>query len=117
MSLIETIDFRNGPWRRKLSAVGFGNPDTPERRALLASFSPLRKIASVRTSLFIAHGGDDPRVSPAESELVFSALRGRGHDVELMRMDHEGHGFVRLPNRKKVFAAMTRFIESRTRVP
>ncbi|NDW60432.1 prolyl oligopeptidase family serine peptidase, partial [Yangia sp. PrR004] len=65
--------------------------------------------------LFIVHGGDDPRVSPAESELLYAALRGRGHDCELLRIDHEGHGFARLPNRERVFAAMMRFLETRTR--
>ncbi|WP_102106576.1 prolyl aminopeptidase [Oceaniglobus roseus] len=104
-----------GPWRRKLRAVEYGDPDTAEGREMLVGFSPLRKIAEVRAPLFIAHGGDDPRVSPAESELVFAALRGLGHDVELVRIDHEGHGFARLPNREKVFGAMMRFIETRVR--
>lgn len=110
-----TLMATTGPWRRKLRSVEYGDPDTQEGREMLARFSPLRKIAEVRTPLFIAHGGDDPRVSPAESELVFAALRGRGHDCELMRIDHEGHGFARLSNREKVFAAMMRFVETRAR--
>ena len=104
-----------GPWRRKLRAVEYGNPDTEAGRALLWRLSPMRKIGRVRTPLFIAHGGDDPRVPPAESELVYAALRGRGHDCVLMRIDHEGHGFVRPENRRRIYEAMVRFIEDRTR--
>lgn len=110
-----TLLAATGPWRRKLRALEYGDPDTAEGENMLAAFSPLRKIADVRTPLFLAHGSDDPRVSPAESELVFATLRGRGKDCELLRIDHEGHGFARLTNRKRVFAAMMRFVESRTR--
>lgn len=110
-----TLLAATGPWRRKLRAVEYGDPDTPEGRALLAALSPYRKIDNIRTPLFLAHGGDDPRVTPAESELVYASLRGRGHDCELIRIDHEGHGFMRLQNREKVFAAMMRFVENRAR--
>lgn len=110
-----TLLAATGPWRRALRAVEYGDPGTEAGRALLASFSPYRKVDDIRTPLFLAHGGDDPRVTPAESELVFASLRGRGHDCELIRIDHEGHGFMRLQNREKVFAAMMRFVETRAR--
>ena len=111
-----TLLAATGPWRRRLRAVEYGDPGAEEGRALLARLSPFRKIDAVKTPLFLAHGGDDPRVSPAESELVYAALRGRGHDCELLRIDHEGHGFARAENRRAVYGAMMRFIESRTRV-
>ncbi|MFC2968036.1 prolyl aminopeptidase [Acidimangrovimonas pyrenivorans] len=110
-----TLLAATGPWRRRLRAVEYGDPETAEGRAMLAGFSPLAKVDAIRAPLFIVHGGDDPRVSPAESELLYAALRGRGHDCELLRIDHEGHGFARLPNRERVFAAMMRFLETRTR--
>ncbi|RVT83298.1 prolyl aminopeptidase [Rhodobacteraceae bacterium CCMM004] len=110
-----TLLAATGPWRRKLRAVEYGDPDTEAGRAMLAELSPYRKVGGIRTPLFLAHGGDDPRVTPAESELVYAALIGRGHDCELIRIDHEGHGFVRLKNRQKVFGAMMRFVETRAR--
>lgn len=110
-----TLLAATGPWRRKLRAVEYGDPDTQSGRAMLAALSPYRKVNQIRTPLFLAHGGDDPRVAPAESELVYASLRGRGHDCEMIRIDHEGHGFTRLKNREKVFGAMMRFVESRAR--
>lgn len=110
-----TLMDTTGPWRRTLRAVEYGDPDTEEGRDMLRNFSPMRKIGAVRTPLFIAHGGDDPRVTPAESELVYAALRGRDADCMLVRIDHEGHGFVRAENRVRVYGAMMRFIEDRTR--
>ena len=110
-----TLMATTGPWRRALRVVEYGDPDTADGRALLAEISPFRKVDNIKTPLFLAHGGDDPRVPPSESELIFAALRGRGHDCELVRIDHEGHGFARLPNRERVFSAMMRFIETRTR--
>lgn len=110
-----TLLAATGPWRRRLRTVEYGDPETEAGRALLARLSPLARIDRVRTPLFIAHASDDPRVSPAESELVFATLRGRGHDCELLRIAHEGHGFARLPNRERVFGAMLRFLAARTR--
>ncbi|MCA1241487.1 prolyl aminopeptidase [Stappia stellulata] len=110
-----TLLAATGPWRRKLRAVEYGDPDTEDGRAMLAALSPYRKVNEIRTPLFLAHGGDDPRVTPAESELVYASLRGRGHDCELIRIDHEGHGFTRRTNREKVFGAMMRFVETRAR--
>ncbi|MBL6432015.1 MAG: prolyl oligopeptidase family serine peptidase [Alphaproteobacteria bacterium] len=93
----------------------YGDPDTEDGRKMLAALSPYRKVNEIRTPLFLAHGGDDPRVTPAESELVYASLRGRGHDCKLIRIDHEGHGFTRRTNREKVFGAMMRFVETRAR--
>lgn len=107
-----TLLAATGPWRRKLRAVEYGDPDTDAGRAMLAALSPYRKVGVIRTPLFLAHGGDDPRVTPAESELVYASLFGRGHDCQLIRIDHEGHGFARLKNREKVYGAMVRFVET-----
>lgn len=113
-------DFNNlmattGPWRRALRAVEYGDPDTEAGRALLAALSPMRKVDRIETPLFIAHGLDDPRVTPSESEMLFSALRGLGRDVELVRVPHAGHGFTRLGDRRAVYGAMMRFLETRLR--
>lgn len=112
-------DFRTlldatGPWRRALRAVEYGCPDTEEGRALLARISPIRRIDRVRVPLFVAHGFEDPRVPPGESERVVSALRGRGRPVEIVRVEREGHGFARLESRRRVLGALARFLERET---
>ena len=112
-------DFRTlldttGPWRRALRAVEYGDPDTEEGRALLARISPIRRIDRVRVPLFVAHGLEDPRVPPGESEMVVSALRGRGRSVEIHRAPREGHGFARAASRRRIHRALARFLERET---
>lgn len=104
LTLLETT----GPWRRYLRTVEYGDP--VEDRDDLIRFSPIHKADRIRAPLFIAQGMEDPRVTPGESEMIHSALRGRGHPVEYLRVPHEGHGFARIENRRKVFGAMTRFL-------
>jgi dipeptidyl aminopeptidase/acylaminoacyl peptidase len=121
-SLYGIADFRSfmattGPWRRALRAAEYGDPDTEEGRALLARISPMARIERVRTPLLLAHGLEDPRVPPGESEMVASALRGRGRRVELHRVEREGHGFVRAASRRRVFGALTAFLERETGRP
>ena len=106
-----------GPWRRALRAVEYGDPDTGSGRALLHDLSPLRRLDRVRAPLFIAHGSEDPRVTPCESEMILSVLRGRGHPCTLVRVPYEGHGFARAENRRTVFNAMMRFLHSRLSCP
>lgn len=103
-----------GPWRRTLRAVEYGDPDTAEGRALLHDLSPLHRLDRVKAKLFIAHGSEDPRVTPCESEMILSVLRGRGHPCTLLRIPYEGHGFARIENRLTVFGAMMRFLRAAT---
>ncbi len=102
-----------GPWRRALRAVEYGDPDTEEGRALLHDLSPLHRLDRVTAPLFLAHGSEDPRVTPCESEMILSVLRGRGHPCEIVRIAYEGHGFARAENRRRVYGAMVRFLQAR----
>ncbi|RAI02334.1 prolyl aminopeptidase [Acuticoccus sediminis] len=108
-----TLFATTGPWRRTLRAVEYGDPDSESGRALFDRISPIRRIDRVKAPLFIAHGGRDPRVAPNESEMVNAALFGRGHPVRLVRVEHEGHGFARLANRRVVYNEMMQFLEAR----
>ena len=110
-----TFHATTGPWRRALRAAEYGDPDTEEGRALFERISPLARIDRVRVPLLIAHGLEDPRVPPGESEMVVSALRGLGRPVEIHRVERAGHGFVRLRDRERVFGAWARFLERETR--
>lgn len=105
-----TLMATTGPWRRTLRAVEYGDPDTAEGAAMLAAFSPMRKVDRISVPLFITHGSDDPRVTPMESEMLYAALRGRGHPTVMLRIPYEGHGFARVQNRHTVFGALARFL-------
>jgi dipeptidyl aminopeptidase/acylaminoacyl peptidase len=105
LTLLETT----GPWRQVLRAAEYG--DAADDRDALESFSPIHKADRIKAPLFIAHGLEDPRVPPGESEMMVSVLRGRGHPYEIVRIEGEGHGFQRQHNRLRVYAALVRFLE------
>lgn len=104
LTLLQTT----GPWRETLRAAEYG--DRFADRAMLERFSPIHNADRIRVPLLIAHGLDDPRVPPGESEMIYSRLRGRGHPVDYLRIPHEGHGFARIENRQVVFGALARFL-------
>lgn len=108
----ETLLDCTGPWRKKLRAVEYGDPDDGETD-LLRRISPFHKLDRIRAPLMIVHAGEDPRVPPGESEMVYSRLRGLGRPVEILRIPHEGHGFARTDNRRIVFAALAAFLAER----
>ncbi|QUS36141.1 prolyl oligopeptidase family serine peptidase [Falsirhodobacter algicola] len=96
-TLLETT----GPWRAALRAAEYGDP--VRDAAFLAEVSPVRHLDRLAAPLLVIHATDDPRVPIEQGEQVFARLRGRGHPVEMLRIEHEGHGFVRLQNRLTVF--------------
>jgi dipeptidyl aminopeptidase/acylaminoacyl peptidase len=53
----------------------------------------------VRAPLLVLQGANDTNVPRAESDLVVNALRARGHPVEYVVYEGEGHGFMRRENR------------------
>lgn len=105
LTLMETT----GPWRKVLREVEYG--DVATMKDALERFSPIHKMAEVQAPLMVVHGLEDPRVTPCESEMVYSCLRGLGKPVEILRIAHEGHGFARVENRHTVFDALGRFID------
>lgn len=100
---------RTGPWRRKLRAVEYGDPETEAE--FLREISPITHIDRVSVPMFVAHGLNDPRVPPYESELIVESLRRRGVHVEYLAVPDEGHGFHKLANRIRVFGAMAAFLD------
>ena len=101
---------RTGPWRRKLRAVEYGDPET--EGDFLSKISPINHVDRIGVPMFVAHGLNDPRVPPYESELIVDSLRQRDVPVEYMTFPNEGHGFHKLENRMAVFAAVARFLDT-----
>ncbi|MEM7022972.1 MAG: prolyl aminopeptidase, partial [Pseudomonadota bacterium] len=104
-----------GPWRQVLRAAEYGDP--VEDSEALESFSPIHRSDRIKVPLFIAHGLEDPRVPPGESEMMVSVLRGRGHPYEMVRVEGEGHGFQRQHNRLRVYGDLVRFLERHISIP
>ncbi|WP_052364867.1 S9 family peptidase [Halotalea alkalilenta] len=103
-TLLETT----GPWRRRLRASEYGDPET--QGAELERFSPIHRISRIEVPLLIVQGLEDPRVPPGESEMVYSCLRGLGREVDYLRVPHAGHGFLRRDQRRRVFSRTLEFI-------
>lgn len=98
------------PWGRQQRAAEYGEPAA--MREALERFSPVNRLARMTAPLLLVHADRDPRVPIGESETVHSCLTGLRRPCEYLRIGHEGHGFARIGNRRKVFSAFARFLET-----
>lgn len=108
-----TMLANTGPWRRKQRAKEYGDPERD--RDFLIGLSPLTHVHKIRCPLLVAQGLTDPRVPPSESEQIVAAVRGRGIPCDYVTCPDEGHGFVKLTNRIKVFGAVADFLDRHVR--
>ncbi len=100
---------QTGPWRRHLREAEYGS--LANDRNFLVSISPLHVADRIVAPLLVFHGASDPRVPIGESEQIVETLQRLGRTVEYVRYEHEGHGFVRLPNRIHCAEATAAFLE------
>ncbi len=98
-----------GPWRRRLREAEYGSLERD--RALLESISPIHQVERIRAPLLVIHGANDPRVPVGEAEQIVSRLRQRGRPVEYLRFDDEGHGIIKLKNKRIAYAAIAEFLD------
>lgn len=97
-----------GPWARLIRVAEYGDP--AEDAELLARISPVNRIDRVRAPLLMVHADRDPRVPPCESEIINSLMFGLGKRCDFLRIAHEGHGFKRIDNIRRVFGTLAAFI-------
>jgi dipeptidyl aminopeptidase/acylaminoacyl peptidase len=67
----------------------------PERRDLYVARSPIHHTETLRCPLIFFHGLEDRGVLPAQSQVMFDAVRGKGLPAALLEFAGEGHGFRR----------------------
>jgi dipeptidyl aminopeptidase/acylaminoacyl peptidase len=79
-------------------------------RDFLTEISPINHVDRIRCPLLVAQGLNDPRVPPSESEQIVDELKRRGLPVEYVTADDEGHGFVKLRNRIRIYGAVVDFL-------
>jgi dipeptidyl aminopeptidase/acylaminoacyl peptidase len=70
-----------------------GFPWTADNYALLWKWSPLAHVKNATTPTMFLHGENDNDVHITQAEEMFTALRQRGIEAELVRYPREGHGF------------------------
>ncbi len=97
-----------GPWRRRLRAVEYGDPDT--QADLLRELSPIHRVANIQAPMFVIHGRNDPRVPLGETEQIVAAVREHGGVAELAIFDDEGHGLIKRKNRIQGYGLMADFL-------
>jgi dipeptidyl aminopeptidase/acylaminoacyl peptidase len=95
-------------WRRAFREREYGSLERD--REFLVEASPITHVDRIRAPLFLIHGANDPRVPLHEAEQMVAALRARGHDVDLLVYDDEGHGLVKLANRLDAYPRIAAFL-------
>jgi dipeptidyl aminopeptidase/acylaminoacyl peptidase len=85
-------------WKRYV-----GDPANPEDRKRMDEKSPLYKAEAATKPVLIMHGVNDPRVKLEQSELMVSALKKAGKQVEFVTFSGDGHGNQRWPNNLALF--------------
>jgi len=70
-----------------------GFPWADDNYTLLWKWSPLAHVKNVTTPTMFLHGENDNDVHITQAEQMFTALRQRGIESELVRYPREGHGF------------------------
>ena len=98
-----------GPWRRHLREAEYGSLE--HDRELLTEISPIHKVDRITVPLMVIHGANDPRVPVGEAEQIVEQLRSRRHPVEYLRYEDEGHGLVKLANKRDAYPRVADFLE------
>ncbi len=70
-----------------------GYPWDGDNYATLWKWSPLAHIKNATTPTMFLHGENDNDVHITQAEQMYTALRQRGIEAELVRYPREGHGF------------------------
>jgi dipeptidyl aminopeptidase/acylaminoacyl peptidase len=105
----ETNLKRTSGYRRKLREREYGTLD--KHLDFLKSISPIYRVDRIRAPLFVLQGKNDPRVPYTESEQIVKALKERNRPVEYILFEDEGHGFVKLNNRLRMYPQIVEFLD------
>ncbi len=103
------------PWWKAQEAAFFrrvGNPSDPKDKELLTAASPAFIADRITAPLLIGQGQNDPRVLPAESEQIVTAMRAANRQVTYVVYSDEGHGLARPENRLDFAARVEAFFSS-----
>ena len=82
-----------------------------EDRAFLEDISPLTHVDKIGVPLMVIHGANDPRVPLGEAEQLVKALEAQGNKTEFLVFEDEGHGLVKLTNKKVAYPAIVDFLD------
>jgi acetyl esterase/lipase len=92
-----------GYYMRKLGDPG----KQPEK---FDAISPGRHVDRIRVPVFVAHGGDDPRVEIGQARRLISELEKNHVPHESLLVGEEGHGMRHLENEVELFTRIEAFL-------
>ena len=96
-------------YRRPAREAEYGT--LADDRDFLEEIAPINHIDNVQVPLMVIHGANDPRVPLSEAEQLVAALETREVPVEFLVFDDEGHGVVKLKNKKVMYPAVVEFLD------
>lgn len=94
---------------REVLRYRIGDPD--KDREALDEVSPLKHAAKAGVPLLIAHGENDRRVLPSQSEAMVRALKKAGLPVEWLSIEGEGHSLTRTRSLAQYYVAVLNFLD------
>jgi dipeptidyl aminopeptidase/acylaminoacyl peptidase len=72
--------------------------------------SPLSRVDDIRCPLLIVQGGNDPRVTPAETDQMVAALATKDIPYRCLVFPDEGHGLAKPQNRLRFYRELEQFL-------
>lgn len=87
-----------------------GDPAVAAQRADMLARSPISRVDDIVAPVLLVHGVQDVRVPRRHSDRIVEALRGRGHEVEYLVNEREGHWFVEPESNVELYTVLERFL-------
>lgn len=86
-------------------------PHPSRARQAYLDGSPIHRIDQLEVPILVAHGLQDVRVNPAQSEELVEALRRLGKTYEYVTYPTEGHGFLAAGPQIDFYRRVERFLD------
>lgn len=106
---LESFLENTAEYRRAHRETEYGS--LAHHREILRAVSPIAKIDDIQAPLMVIQGRNDPRVPAEEAEQVVGTLQQRGHTVEYICYEDEGHGVTKLVNQLDCYPRMAAFLK------
>lgn len=95
-------------WLQFFYPIVMGDPEKDS--AMLASHSPLKRVAEIKVPVLLAHGGGDRRVPVVHAREFARVAQSAGVKLEKVDYHDEGHGFYLLSNRTDYYKRLADFL-------
>jgi dipeptidyl aminopeptidase/acylaminoacyl peptidase len=104
-------------WRQILDAWMEHPVGTPEQRAIAYASSPVSRLATLRSPIFLSQGDDDRNVPFAQGVDFAQRLHDRGADVTELVTPDETHEYIVYAHELTLYQAVSNFLATRLRAP